>query len=178
MTPTPTGRLTTTGIGQDLELRRTFRAPIEDVWASLTESERTARWFGPWTGEPGAGRTVQVKMTFEEEGDPTPVTIEACDPPSFLAVTTNDAAGSWRLEARLTETDGTTVLDFAQHLDGSEPIPDVGPGWEYYLDKLVAAHLGETQPEWDDYYPALKPYYEALVTPAAQSVGPDASQTR
>jgi len=27
-------------------MSRTFRAPIEDVWASLTESERTVRWFG------------------------------------------------------------------------------------------------------------------------------------
>ena len=75
MTPTPTGRLTPTATGHDLEMRRTFRAPIEDVWASLTEPERTARWFGSWSGEPGAGHTVQVQMAFEEEGDPVPAEI-------------------------------------------------------------------------------------------------------
>ena len=36
------------------------------------------------------------------------------------------------------------------------------PGWEYYLDLLVAARDGGPTPEWDDYYPAQKGYYEAL----------------
>ena len=26
----------------------TFRAPIEDVWAAVTEPERLARWIGTW----------------------------------------------------------------------------------------------------------------------------------
>ena len=34
----PTGRLFPTADGNDLVLSRTFRAPIEDVWASVTES--------------------------------------------------------------------------------------------------------------------------------------------
>ena len=152
-------------------MSRTFRASIEDVWASLTESERTVRWFGSWSGEPGAGRTVQVQMSFEEGAEPVPVEIVACDPPSFLAVTTNDATGAWRLEARLTETDGTTVLDFAQHLDATEAVPDTGPGWEYYLDKMVATHQGDPEPAWDDYYPAMKAYYEDLVAASTPSAG-------
>ncbi len=36
----PTGELE----GQQLTIERTFRAPIDDVWASLTEPERVARW--------------------------------------------------------------------------------------------------------------------------------------
>jgi uncharacterized protein YndB with AHSA1/START domain len=162
MTPTPNGHLTPTATGQDLVLQRTFRAPIEDVWASLTEPERTARWFGSWSGEPGVGNTVQVKMAFEEEGDPMSAKIIACDPPSYLAVTTNEGPEAWRLEARLTEADGITTLLFVQHLDATDGVPDIGPGWEYYLDNLVAAHWGNPKPAWDDYYPSMKPYYEAL----------------
>ena len=45
MNPKPIGRLR----GDDLVLTRTFRAPIDDVWTSVTSSESTARWFGPWT---------------------------------------------------------------------------------------------------------------------------------
>jgi hypothetical protein len=45
--PRPTGKLLRTGAGSDLILNRTFRAGIEDVWASETEPEHTARWFGP-----------------------------------------------------------------------------------------------------------------------------------
>ena len=37
MSPTPTGRL----FGDDLVLTRTFRAPLDDVWASITDPART-----------------------------------------------------------------------------------------------------------------------------------------
>ena len=39
----------------------------------------------------------------------------------------------------------------------------VGPGWEYYLDMLVAAHGGQPLPSFDDYFPAQQGYYEGLV---------------
>jgi hypothetical protein len=68
MNPTPTGRLVRTPEGRDLVITRTFRAPIEDVWASITEPERTARWFGPWSGEAGPGKTIRYTMAFEEGG--------------------------------------------------------------------------------------------------------------
>ena len=68
MNPTPTGRVVSTSDGRDLELTRTFRAPIDDVWASLTESARTAAWIGPWTGESGVGRTVTLRLIAEEGG--------------------------------------------------------------------------------------------------------------
>ncbi len=48
-------------------MSRTFRAPIEDVWASGTEPDRTARWFGTWTGDAAPGRMIKVQMGFEEE---------------------------------------------------------------------------------------------------------------
>jgi uncharacterized protein YndB with AHSA1/START domain len=44
MSPEPTGHV----VGNDLILVRTFLAPIDDVWTSVTKSESTARWFGPW----------------------------------------------------------------------------------------------------------------------------------
>lgn len=62
MTPKPTGRLR----GNDLVLTRSFRAPIDDVWTSITHPESTARWFGRWEGSPGAGGSIRVQMGFEE----------------------------------------------------------------------------------------------------------------
>jgi uncharacterized protein YndB with AHSA1/START domain len=57
MNPTPTGHLIKSVDGRDLVLTRTFRAPIDDVWASITESERTARWFARGRATPHpAGR--------------------------------------------------------------------------------------------------------------------------
>jgi uncharacterized protein YndB with AHSA1/START domain len=161
--PTPTGRVQTTDAGRDLVLTRTFRSPIEDVWASITESERTARWFASWTGEPGAGNTIRYRMTHEEGMDEdADMTIDACEPPHHLAVSAIDDYGTWRLEATLAEDGDTTVLTFVQHLDEGTTLGDSGPGWEYYLDMLVATHTGSPTPDFDDYYPAQKAYYEAF----------------
>jgi uncharacterized protein YndB with AHSA1/START domain len=45
MTPTPTGRVIPTAIGRDLVLERVLPGSIDDAWASITESDRLARWF-------------------------------------------------------------------------------------------------------------------------------------
>ncbi|MCA9588387.1 MAG: hypothetical protein KC657_23870 [Myxococcales bacterium] len=66
MSKKPTGRLEKTADGVDLHLERTFKGTPADVWESLTDPKRTARWYGPWEGEPGAGNTIRVQMAFEE----------------------------------------------------------------------------------------------------------------
>jgi uncharacterized protein YndB with AHSA1/START domain len=158
MSPTPTGRL----FGNDLVLTRTFRAPVADVWASLTDPERTARWFGPWQGEGGPGRTIKVQM-IQEEGDPwVEMTIEACEPERRLALSAVDEYGSWDLDLTLTESGGVTELRFTQHLTGTENVGEVGPGWEFYLDMLVASRDGSPAPDFNDYFPAMKEYFESL----------------
>ena len=163
MSHSPTGRIVLTPLGRDLVIPRTFRAPIEDVWASLTEPERTARWFGPWYGEPGPGRKIRYRMVFEQGGDtaePSEMTIEACEPPRHLAVSAVNAYGGWRLEVHLSERNGLTELVFTQHLDDQTDAGSIGPGWEYYLDNLVASRDGTERPDFNDYYPAMKAHYE------------------
>ena len=167
MTNPPFGRLFPTADGRDLVLSRTFRAPIEDVWASVTESDRTARWFGPWEGDAAPGRTIKMQMAYEDQAPWMDVRIDACDPPRRLAVSATDEHGSWRLELLLEHADGRTELRLVHHLDTNDQIGEMGPGWEYYLDMLVASRDGSPTPSFDDYYPAMKPYYDSLpATPA------------
>ena len=157
MSPTPTGRL----FGTDLVLTRTFHAPVADVWASLTDPERTARWFGAWKGDAAPGSAIQVQM-MHEEGQPwMDMTIEACEPPRRLALSSVHEYGSWRMDMELTESGGVTELRFTQHLTDTEGVGDLGPGWEFYLDALVASRDGGPTPRWDDYYPAMKQHFEA-----------------
>jgi uncharacterized protein YndB with AHSA1/START domain len=157
MSPTPTGRL----FGNDLVLTRTFRAPIDDVWASLTDPVRTARWFGPWEGDAAPGRTIKVQMV-QEEGKPwMDMTIDACEPPRRLALSAGDEHGRWLMDLELAETAGVTELRFTQHLTGTEGVGEVGPGWEFYLDALVAARDDQPMPDFNDYYPAMKEHFEA-----------------
>ena len=152
----PTGWLE----GQDLVLTRRFEAPIEDVWTSITRSESTARWYGSWTGTPGTGNTITVKMLFEKDWPESEAHIDACEPPRRLALSTTGEYGV-KIEVTLTQLGSVTELRFVHHLTDRTPARDFGPGWEYYLDNLVAARAGEKLPTFDEYYPSMQAHYTA-----------------
>ena len=80
MSPKPTGHVR----GNDLILTRTFRAPIDDVWTSVTKSENTALWFGSWEGDAGPGKIVRLQLVHEKGQPWTNVTIEECEAPRRL----------------------------------------------------------------------------------------------
>lgn len=145
---TPTGAITDDAA---LVLRRRFRSPIDDVWASVTESDRLARWFGTWTGDPASG-SVMVTMNAEP-GDVPAVeyTIDACDPPRLLSVSSVDDYGTWLITVELVEADGGTELTFVQRDLDLDQVHLVGPGWEWYLDRLVAAVAGRRPPTSADF---------------------------
>jgi uncharacterized protein YndB with AHSA1/START domain len=159
-TITPTGRVVPTPTGRDLVLERTLPGSIDDAWASITESDRLARWFCTWTGEPRVGATLELTLVAEEGEPKASAEILACEPPTHLAVNTHDEAGTWRLEATLTPIDADhTRLRFVHHLEDGDNAQEVGPGWEYYLAGLEAAMAGGPRPEWDDYWPRLSAAY-------------------
>jgi uncharacterized protein YndB with AHSA1/START domain len=163
MSPTPTGRVDHDGDRHTLVLTRTFRAPIDDVWASVTEPERLERWIGTFSGDPDAGH-VMFRMTAEgEEAPPEKMEIRECVPPRRLALTSQVADTQWFLELDLVEADGVTTVTFSQPDIDPAAIENVGPGWEYYLDRWVSALSGGDVGSHDferDYYPAMKAYYE------------------
>jgi uncharacterized protein YndB with AHSA1/START domain len=161
MSPNPTGRLRTTATGRDLVLIRTFRAPIDDVWDSVTQPERVGRWFGTWSAEVVVGVPFEFTMTAEEGNPVCAMTVTTCTPPRHLAASTVDDYGTWNLEVNLTEANGVTTLEFIHHLPPDAPLGDVGPGWEYYLDRLVASREGGAMPDFDDYYPSMQDYFNA-----------------
>ncbi|MCW2816339.1 MAG: polyketide cyclase [Nocardioides sp.] len=154
MTPTD---LLGTRDQHDLVFTRTFAAPLEDVWAACTEPARMERWIGTWTGDPAAGE-VAFRMTAEGDDVPEEVyVVEACEPPRRFVVRSRDAAsfsadGSgpqvhWQHTLELTEADGVTTLTFRQVVPegpvGAEMVASVGPGWDYYLDRLVTSYAGD-----------------------------------
>ncbi|WP_193608818.1 SRPBCC family protein [Nocardioides lijunqiniae] len=146
-------------------LTRTFHAPVEDVWAAVTEPERLARWIGTWTGDPASGE-VAFRMTAEGDGVAEETyRIDVCEPPRRLVLRTSvgDDDAEWKLELDLAESDGVTTLTFAQVMADPAVAENVGPGWDYYLDRLVAAESGRDASEvaWDDYYPARSEHYRA-----------------
>ena len=161
MTLEPSGHVETTDSGRQFVLVRTFRASVGDVWASLTEPERLARWYGSMTGEAGPGRTVMITLTAEDGADPAPAKILECDPPSRLVAEFGTPMGAWRVSLQLTEHQGLTTLTFTHTLPDDLDAADVGPGWEYYADRLEAARDGRPMPDWerDRYQATLGPHY-------------------
>ena len=126
----------------------------------VLESDRLARWFCTWTGEPRVGATLELTLVAEEGDATSQAEILACEPPTHLAVSTHAQGGTWLLEATLTPIDSNhTRLRFVHHLDEQTKSEEVGPGWEYYLDALVAAMTGNPMPDFNDYWPSLSSAY-------------------
>jgi len=162
MTRPPTGNLHRIAGRLTLVLTRDYAAPIDDVWAAVTEPERMERWIGTWSGDPTSG-SVRFRMTAEGEGvAEDEVQVRECDPPRRLAVTSRFGTAEWHLELDLAEVDGVTTLVFSQPDVDPDDAHSVGPGWEFYLDRLGAALDGTDVARFDfeaDYFPAMSGYY-------------------
>lgn len=176
-----TGRRETRDGTDVLVLERTYHADLEDVWAACTDPARMQRWIGTWTGDPADG-AIAFQMTAEGEDAPAEIyNIDTCEPPRRFALRSRDALPfsedasgprvHWALRLELAEVGGSTTLTFVQALaEGSlsvDMVSSVGPGWEYYLDRLTA-HLHGTDVDavnWKDYEPGAT-YYRTLFTAA------------
>ena len=162
-TPTPTGSIAEGDRGPEVRFTRTFSASIDDVWAAVTESDRLERWIGRWEGDPARGRLTFYMTAEGDDVDGEELTIIECDPPRRFAADTRVGAQTWHLRLELETADGITTLVFSQLL-GDDDMANVGPGWEYYLDRLAAALRGDdvAHANWNDYHPAMSEYYAAL----------------
>jgi hypothetical protein len=95
-------------------------------------------------------------MLFEgEEHAGETMEIRVCEPPYRLHLTSHAGEEVWLLELDLTHADGVTTLTFSQPGITKEQVAGVGPGWDYYLDRLVDAETGAdpAQRSWADYEP-------------------------
>lgn len=158
----PTGRVVPTDSGIDLVVERYLQAPVADVWGSLTESTRTALWFGPWEGEGRPGGRVVVTMTAEDGAPTSRLDVVACEPPHRLEVSMHDEHGVWDLEFRLERTGPGTLVRLIQHLASRAGLGQIGAGWEFYLDRLAASRVNGPMPDFESYYPGMRDYYESL----------------
>jgi len=139
----------------ELTVRRTIRiaAPVEKVWAAVTEPEHISRWFGQ-TELDGAGAGARGTMTFAERGS-IPLRVEAMDQPRLVTYRWNNDDALERLPGEL-DVDHSTVFTFTlEPVSGgtrltvvesgfdatSDPAANLAShrgGWEVELDKLVA----------------------------------------
>jgi len=121
-------------------LRRSYDAPIGDVWDAVTQPDRIKRWLMPISGELRVGGSFQLEGNADGE-------ILTCEPPRLLRVTFGGPTSI--VEVRLTsQSDRDTVLE----LEHTVPIEMaqsgagalyVGPGWDGALMGLGLLLRGE-----------------------------------
>lgn len=149
-----------------------FDTDVEDLWRACTTPDRLARWIAEVSGDLREGGTIHLLFTSTWTG---PATIEACDAPHHLLLTTapgtDDEA---QVEAWLTPEGTRTRLVVEERglpLDG---LHFYGAGWQVHLEDLGrslaldgTAHpdgwsAAEPSPAWRSRWMELTGEYEAV----------------
>jgi uncharacterized protein YndB with AHSA1/START domain len=121
-------------------MRRSYDAPVGDVWDAVTQPDRIKRWLMPISGDLRVGGTFQLEGNAGGE-------ILACEPPRLLRATFGDPTSI--VEVRLTpqsasdtvlELEHTVPIEIAQSGAGALY---VGPGWDGALLGLGLFLRGE-----------------------------------
>jgi uncharacterized protein YndB with AHSA1/START domain len=115
-----------TGEGRSLLLRRTYDAPVEDVWSACTEPERIGRWLAPVAGDLRLGGTFQLENNAGG-------TILRCEAPRLVKVTWELGEGMpTEVEVRLSPGDGGRTVFELEHAAPAEIVDEMvrtyGPG--------------------------------------------------
>lgn len=132
-----------------VELRRTYDAPVQDVWDVCTNPERIPRWFVPVSGD------LRLGGRFQLEGNAGGEILE-CDPPRRLGITWEFGGQSSLVTLDLAQDGAATELCLRHAVDDDEHWATYGPGavgvgWELALLGL-AIHLrtgGPADPDGD-----------------------------
>ena len=162
MTFKPTGRLAYREDGLYLMLDRLFTASKEDVWASVSRSAGLHGWIGTYTGAPETG-AVRFKLD-EPDAEWEYVSIVRCIPPKRFTADIGEGDDGRHVILHLVEGAGMTTLTFGQRLHSAAEAASVGPFWDYFLDRLVAARAGRPLPDRAHYKPHVE-YYSELIPP-------------
>lgn len=161
----PTGVIQNRSGADAVVFTRTFHVPAQQVWAMISRSELTARWFGTFEGDPAEGH-VMVSMNAEGDDNTTPIrySVDRCEPPRLLQVSSSTGFGDWDLELRVEPAGAGSTLALSHLVTDPASIDSIGPGWEYYLDRLAAAIAGADPDavDWADYFPAMQSYYREI----------------
>jgi uncharacterized protein YndB with AHSA1/START domain len=115
-------------------LERRLRAPVEQVWAALTDPARLGDWLAPVeSGAPGPDGRFVLRMNADETAT---CTVTTWDPPHAMRVTW-DYTGEPASELALALiADGAGTLLRLEHTRIAVDVVPYGAGWHVHLDNL------------------------------------------
>ena len=160
-----------TGDGRSVVLRRSYDAPIEDVWDACSDPDRLKRWFSPVDGDLRLGGRFQIEGNAGGE-------ILRCEPPRLLTV-------SWvygdnpadEVELRLTPgADGTRFLEL-EHAAAPGTVDDLaGVALGAHLTGQTVDPTGlERTPEYRRFVVLSSTAWGAALEAAGMATAPEAA---
>jgi uncharacterized protein YndB with AHSA1/START domain len=140
-------------------VRRTISiaAPLEKVWAAITQAEHIARWF-PQRAEldpvaVGAGGVLHF-----DGYDDLPIAVEELDEPRMIAYRWSNSVGETADPSRV-DPEHSTVFRFTlQPVDGGTQLTVVETGFDTLADP--AASMEDHRSGWDSELDELVAYLE------------------
>ena len=161
MTNDDLGTIEANGEGWRLTLVRRFDAPIDQVWAAITEPDRLADWLSETKIEPCVGGKIEIDFGPDEVAGGE---VLAFDPPHAFEFEWERRSGgvSSIVRFELASEGRGTVLTLIHRRQSARTARSTCAGWHAHLDGLLAT-LGGEPVEWDGCYAKARPRYEPIV---------------
>lgn len=137
-------------------------APVDEVWAALTDPARLGDWYGRIDGDLRAGGRYRAHLFPSEwEGEGR---VLACESRSLLRMESGEPGEAVTIdEVRLAPLSAERTQ---LHLDRVRPSADAldayAVGTQLHLENLAAYLAGEAAIDPEPFWTALHPRYEAL----------------
>lgn len=138
---------------------------IDDLWRSLTDPDRLAKWFGEVEGELSEGGEFRVRIALSGERRGR---VEACEPLERLQLTMRDPdpqpgqPEQTVIEVRLIAEGAQTRLVWEERGMPVNLLPAYGAGIQIHVEHLAdyisGRELRNVETRWNELFPA----YEAL----------------
>ncbi len=131
--------LTTDGATGSVRFERRFSTDVADLWASVTDPDRLARWFCPVTGEFVEGGAYQADLGRDGLVHGR---ILACRPGHGYTVSWEDGGDQEsEIEVAVAPDLGGAVLTLHHRALPSRYLADYGAGWQDFLEQLASGRL-------------------------------------
>jgi len=154
-----------------------FDAPIDDVWAALTDPGRLSHWHSKVEGDLRPGG--EFRLYVESADWAGTGRVEVCEPPRRLRVTTRESDESWRkgkgaepfdntIEAVLTADGDQTILIIEVTGMPLDKIAYYGVGWQLHAENLAAYLAGRERGDTEARWGCLVPPYLDLAAKMGQ----------
>jgi uncharacterized protein YndB with AHSA1/START domain len=139
-----------------------FDTNIDDLWATLTDPHRLARWLGEVEGDLRLGG--KYHFHFFSSGSEGAGRVEACEPPRRLLVgfKDDDAPFDEVIEAILTAEGEQTRLVVEERGMPVDQLAAYGAGIQIHVEDLAAYLAGRERCDAAARWRELLPAYEAL----------------